>query len=182
MSRLWGGSGTSGWVAFKKNNYTRHHRYHDLSTRHIASIYPWKDLWLLAQLKIRFNAPWSGSIWEYIYRWEVTKQVRRKFLVDQRGEWNKWQAFERNPMRVSRRVFLLLGSFSCEISYAWLRDFINISLQYNVRVPITLDLGARTKRKISLIFVRDSLLCARCTVSRNIIQRISSNVIIFYTL
>jgi len=113
----------------------------------------------------------SNSIWECIYQWEVTKQVRRKFLVNQRGEWNKWRAFERNPMRVSRRVFLLLGSFSCEISYAWLRDFINISLQYNVRVPITLDLKAlawRTKRKISLIFVKDNLLCAlRCIMEYN---------------
>jgi len=71
--------------------------------------------------------------------------------------------FKRNP-RVSRRVFLLLGSFSCEINYAWLRDFINISLRCNVRVPITLDLKALARRsheaKDFTNFIRDSLLCA----------------------
>lgn len=49
-------------------------------------------------------------------------------------------------MRVSRRIFLLLGSFSCEIGYAWLVDFTNISL-CNVMsefLSLSISRGARS--------------------------------------
>lgn len=87
-------------------------------------------------------------------------------------------------MRVSRRVFLLLGSFSCEISYAWLRDFINISLQYNVRVPITADLKALARRSheakdFTNLRQKQSPLCAVLYHSITIQRIIKNNNFIY---